>query len=128
MTRILTAALLATGMTAGTAAADAVVVYNTELGDEFAVKDAIVELAKETYGPTTVYDSGQQLPEGVVDTLVPGQQFPEGVAKEPVPEALRGKLPQTGPATEWVKVGEHLIEVKRDGDISTAVFDVLPAS
>lgn len=128
MTRIIAAALLATGMTAGTAAADAVVVYNAELGDEFAAKDAIVELAKEAYGPTSVYDNGQQLPEGVVDTLVPGQKFPEGVAKEPVPEALRGKLPQTEPATEWVKAGEHLIEIKRDGEIATAVFDVLPAS
>ena len=128
MTRILMAALLATGMGVGTAAADAIVVYDKDLKEEFAAKRDIVEMVKQKYGQTAVYESGQQIPARIESNLVPGQMLPEGATTSAVPADLEGNLPNTEPGTSWVRVGEHLLELKPDGMIVMGVYEVLPAS
>ena len=128
MTRVLMAALVATGMGVGSAAADAIIVYDTDLGEEFEVKREVVDVAKEIYGETTVYDSGQQIPESVARELVAGEMLPEGAEPTAVPEELAGRLPHTEPNTNWVQLGEHLLELRPDGTVVMGIYDVLPAS
>lgn len=125
MRRII-AALALSGLAASSALAGAVVVYDVELGEEFAAKREIVALAKEIYGETAVYATGDPLPESVENRLVPGTPLPEGAEPAPVPEELAGRLPHTEPGTEWAKVGDHLVEVRADGVIAMTVYDVLP--
>lgn len=133
MTRVLMAVIVATGMGvagmgAGSAAADAIIVYDTDLGEEFEVKREVVEVAKEIYGEAAVHDSGQQIPESVARDLVAGEMLPEGAEPTAVPEELAGRLPHTEPHTNWVKLGEHLLELRPDGTIVMGIYDVLPAS
>ncbi|HKK36477.1 MAG TPA: hypothetical protein VJ994_09325 [Paracoccaceae bacterium] len=125
MRRII-AALALVGLTATSAYAGAIVVYDVDLGEEFAAKREIVAVAKDVYGETAVYDTGGALPESVENRLVPGTGLPEDVESSPAPEALAGRLPHTEPGTEWVKVGDHLVEVREDGVIAMTVYDVLP--
>lgn len=125
MRRTLTAALIAAPLAGGTVMADAIVVYDLDLGGEFAAKERIVEMAKEAFGPTVVYDSGDRLPEGFEDALVPGGMVENRDALEPVPEELRGRLPHTEPNTTWFRAGRHLIELRANGEIVMGVYDVL---
>lgn len=128
MTRVLMAALVATGMGVGSAAADAIIIYDTDLGQEFEVKREVVDVAKEIYGEAAVQDSGQQIPESVARELVAGQMLPEGAEPTAVPEELAGRLPHTEPNTNWVQLGEHLLELRPDGTVVMGIYDVLPAS
>ena len=128
MTRVLTAVLFATGLGVGSAVADAIIVYDTDLGEEFEVKREVVEVAKDVYGETAVYDSGQQIPESVARDLVAGEPLPEGAEPTAVPEELAGRLPHTEPNTNWVQLGEHLLELRPDGTVVMGIYDVRPAS
>lgn len=128
MTRVLMAALIATGMGVSAAAADSVIVYDKSLGDKFEIKREVVELAEEMYGQTAVYDSGQQIPESVARDLVAGQMLPAGAEPTAVPEELAGRLPHSEPNTNWVELGEHLLELRPDGTVVMGIYDVLPAS
>src|SRR6056297_787720 len=60
MRRII-AALALVGLTATSAYAGAIVVYDVDLGEEFAAKREIVAVAKDVYGETAVYDTGERL-------------------------------------------------------------------
>lgn len=128
MTRVLMAALIATGMGVSSATADSVIVYDKSLGDTFEIKREVVELAEEIYGETAVYDSGQQIPESVARDLVAGQMLPAGAEPTAVPEELAGRLPHSEPNTNWVQLGEHLLELRDDGTVVMGIYDVLPAS
>ena len=128
MTRVLMAALIATGMGVSSAAADSVIIYDESLGDKFEIKRAVVELAEEIYGQTAVYDSGQLIPLSVAGQLVAGEPLPEGAETSAVPEELAGRLPHSEPDTNWVQLGEHLIELRSDGTVVMGIYDVLPAS
>ncbi len=125
MTRVMIAALVATGMGVGSAAADAIIVYDSDLGDTFEVKREVVELAKDLYGETAVQDSGQQIPESVATELAAGRMLPEGAETTAVPEELAGRLPHTEPDTNWVQLGEHLLELRPDGTVVMGIYDVL---
>ena len=125
MIRSLMLAIPASLVAVSFAAADAVVVYDKNLEEKFEAKREIVDMAKEIYGPTTVYDDGQQIPESVAKDLLPRRQLPDAARVTDVPEALAGRLPHTEPGTRWVQVGEHLIEVRPDETIVMGVYDVL---
>ncbi len=128
MTRVLMAALIATGMGVGSATADSVIVYDKSLGEKFEIKREVVDLAKEIYGETAVYDSGQMIPESVARDLVAGQVLPAGAEPTAVPEEIAGRLPHSEPNTNWVQLGEHLLELRDDGTVVMGIYDVLPAS
>ena len=131
MLRSLAAAVFAAGLgisSASAAGTEITIVYDADLGGEFAAKREIVELVKDSYGPNAVYDNTQAIPESVVAELMPGETLPAGVETEAVPAALDGRLPNTEPETSWVKVGEHLLEVRPDNTIVMGVYDVLPKS
>lgn len=126
-TTILTA-IAAAALAPAAAFADAVVVYDAGLGERFETKREIVEIAKDTYGPTSVFDSGQQIPESVEQSLVAGRTLPGSVEAEPVPAALADRLPHTEDGTRWVAVGEHLLELRPDDTIVMGVYAVLPGA
>ena len=126
MNRILIPALAATLLSAPAAFGAAVVVYDAELGEEFEAKRAIVELAQEVYGEATVYDTGDELPEALDAALTPNGPLPDTDAVDPVPEELAGRLPHTEEGSEWVKMGNHLVEIGEDGMIAMTVYEVLP--
>ena len=126
MERIFIPALAASLVAAPAAFGAAVVVYDAELGEEFGAKREIVELAQEVYGEAAAYDTGDQLPEELDEALTPGSTLPETAALEEVPAELAGRLPHTEPGTEWVKAGNHLVEVDDGGRIVMTVYEVLP--
>ncbi len=113
-------------LVSGLAMADAVVVYDLELGERFAAKREIVAIAKEIYGPTAVYDSGQTLPKGMEGAIRAGDRMPESIATGPVPGDLEPRLPHSERGTRWVSAGEHLFELRRDDTVAMAVYSVLP--
>jgi hypothetical protein len=124
--RTLLAALAATGLTASSALAGAVVVYDRDLGETFEAKREIVAVAKDVYGETAVYATGDPLPEAVQDRLVPGTTPPEDAEITAVPDPLAGRLPHTVPGSQWAEIGDNLVEIRPDGVIATTVHDVLP--
>jgi hypothetical protein len=126
MKRALLAALLAAPFVGGTAAAEAIIVYDTELGERFRIKKAVVETVTEMYGQTAVYDTGQDLPQEFDRALTPGTKLPGEIDTRPVPEALRGKLPLSEMDTRWAAVGDHLVELRPDGSVAMTIYHVLP--
>lgn len=126
MKRLFTPVLAAALLAAPSAFGAAVVVYDAELGEEFEAKRQIVELAKEVYGDASVYDTGDELPEALDAALTPNGPLPDVDAVEPVPVELAGRLPHTETGSEWVQVGNHLVEVGEDGMIVMTVYEVLP--
>jgi len=126
MHRTLLAVTLAAGLAAPALAADRIIVYDASLGDKFAAKRDIVDLVTDADGPAAVYDTGQELPEGFDQTIVPRTSLAADAVKEPVPAPLAGKLPHTELGTEWAMVGNHLVELTDDDRIVMVVYDVLP--
>ena len=126
MNRFFAPVLVAGLLAAPTAFGAAIVVYDAELGQEFEAKRQIVELAKEVYGDASVYGTGDELPEALDEALTPNGPLPDVDAVGPVPEELEGRLPHTEADSEWVAVGNHLVEVAPDGTIIMTVYEVLP--
>ena len=126
MKRLLTSAVAASLLAAPAAYGAAVVVYDKKLGDEFAAERQIVEMAQQAYGESAVYDTGNELPEALDAALRPGAMLPDSPAIGEVPTELAGRLPHTQAGTQWVKAGNHLIEVANDGRIVMTVYEVLP--
>lgn len=126
MLRSLMLAIPASLIAVSFATAQAVVVHDEELAEQFEVERQIVEMSQEAYGPTAVYDNGQQIPRSLDEQLVPRQALPAAAPVAEIPVELAGRLPQTEPDTQWVRIGEHLLEVRPDRTIVMGVYDVLP--
>lgn len=126
MKRILMPVLTAGLLAAPSAFGAAVIVYDADLGEKFAVEREIVEIAKEVYGEAAVYATGDEISEELAEELAPKQMLPDSPEVKEVPEELASRLPHTSEGTRWFKVGDHLVEVNDDNMIVMTVYDVLP--
>lgn len=117
---------LAAGLLAAPAFGAVVIVYDKDLGEEFAVEREIVDIVQQEYGEAAVYSTGDNLPEALDAALTPKSPLPATPAVEPVPEEIADKLPHTAEGTRWVKLGDHLVELDENDVIVMTVYDVLP--
>ena len=114
------------GLVALSYAAATEFIRHPSLDKQFAAEREVVDLAAAIYGPTAVYDNGQQLPASIEAALVAGNPLPAAAPIAEVPREMAGRLPHTEPSTTWVRVSEHLLEVRPDNTIVMGVYDVLP--
>lgn len=126
MVRSLKLAIPAALVALSFAAANAAVMPNGSLAQQFQAKRDIVQMSKQIYGPTAVFNSGQKIPASVNRELAEGFKLPAAAPVSPVPAAMAGKLPHTQPDTHWVRVGQHLLELTPNNTIVMGVYDVLP--
>ena len=101
------------------------IVYDKALSEEFEIDREIVDRVQAEFGEHAVYDNGQDLPEGIEDSIVPGSVLPETAEVQDVPEQL-GDLPTLADGSHWIAVGEHLVEVTPDNTVVMVVYDALP--
>src|SRR5690625_3322211 len=88
----------------------AVVVFDPALSEEFAIKREVIDEVAANFGKSAVYDSGEQLPEGLDTALAPGNTLPDCAEVQYVPPELAA-LPTTCEVTHWVAIVESLVHV-----------------
>ena len=86
----------------------------------------IIEIVKNAFGPTAVFNTGSGLPQAIDDQIVDGAPLPANAPVSPLPQKIDGQLPQITPGARWVAVGKHLVELGPNNEMHTVIYHALP--